>query len=307
MTRDDRPSKGDDLWLTLREPATIFDLVLLGAVPATLLGTMALPQATRTALAFEYTDPSIGTAFVSSFVHATETHAAVNLVGYTLVVALAYVLSVLSGRRRRFRVTFVSLVLASPILLSYLNLTIVRRSAAIGFSGVLMALYGYLPLALGAFLQEQLDLGDSRRTGPLLFFVGLSLITVLTLGAVLTNPVTVPVRGVTVPVTSVLAGTLLSLFLALTLVVTLYVLSVTDGERNARSVASAALSRSGRAELTVVALVTFLAVPFVTFPLDPVVNGGVLNLYSHLVGYGLGFIATYVTATVEDRLFDTVE
>ena len=45
-----------------------------------------------------------------------------NLVSYALVMPVAYLLSAVNGEQWRFRVVFVSLVLACPVVLSYSNL-----------------------------------------------------------------------------------------------------------------------------------------------------------------------------------------
>lgn len=288
----------------LREGTSIHDLLLVLSVPTVLLAMMTVPRAVRESLAFEYTDPSVMTAVASSFVHLSGTHLAVNLVGYGLVVGVTYALSVFGGRNRRFSITFLTLVAVCPVLLPYLNMTIVRESASVGFSGVVMALYGYLPVAFGTYLEEQFDLGSSRTTAPLLFFVSLSLITVLTLVAILANPVIVPVRGVPVPVTSVLAGTLASLTGALVLIVTLYVVSIRETWTETRVKLRDAIDRRGYVELAVVAAGVWIAVPFATFPIDPVADNSVLNLYAHLVGYALGFTATYTSMAFEQWLFD---
>lgn len=292
----------DSPWQLFRSGVVALDLVLLLAVPVVLVGVMALPRATRVTLAFEYVTPSPWTAFVSSFVHLSGSHLLINLIGYALVVPLAYVLSVVSGYRHRFWVVFVSLLVASPIVLSYLNLTIVRRTATVGFSGVLLALYGYLPVAMASYADERLDLDVQQTVAPLVFFVGVSLVTALTLAAVLTNPVSVPVRGTIVPVTVVLAGVLAQLLLALSLVVVLYTVSVGTEIEDSRPSVKAILDRPGDAELGILAIGVFLTIPFATFPVDPIVDGGVLNGYSHLVGYALGFVATYVAVTIETRV-----
>lgn len=292
------------VWQTLREEAGFLDLLLLFSVPVVLLGPMTLSRAIRVSLAFEYTNPSLWTAFASSFVHLNAGHLLLNLVAYSLVVTIALSLSLLSGTRRRFRIAFVTLVVVSPFLLPYLNLAILRRSLSVGFSGVLMALYGYLPFALAAYLQSQFDIGDRRNTAPLVFFVGLAIITGLVLGAVFSHPVSVPIKGQIVPVRPVLVGTLASLLLALMLVVLLYSLSLSDGWNDLRRRIVAGLGVPGYAEMGVAAVGVFLAVPVAIFPIDPIINESVVNIYSHLVGYGLGFSATYATAILEGRLFE---
>lgn len=287
------------LFRTVAERTAVADLLLLLSVPVTLLAVASLPLGVRESFVFQYAAPTFRTALVSPFVHLGPAHLAVNLLAYTLVTPVAYLLSVAAGHRRRFRISFVSLVLACPILLSYLNLAIVRSGGSVGFSGVLMALYGYLPLAIAGHAERELDLGVERTTAPLLFFIGVALITVLTLGAVLNHSVTVPVWNGSVDVTGVIIATLIGLLAALALVLVWYVMTVTDGQRSARAAVSAAMQEQGHFELGVLATVLFLALPFATFPVDPVLNGRVLNLYVHLLGYALGFIATYVVFVVE--------
>lgn len=278
----------------LRDRIRVADLALLAAVPAVLLAVFGLPASTREAFVFEYTAPSIRTAFVAAFVHFDRAHLAFNLAGYALVAPTVYLLSAAAGRHWRFRVVFVALVATCPVVLSYLNLAIARDGVGFGFSGVLMALYGYLPLALADHMESQLDVGRTRTVAPLLFFSGLTVITALTLYLAARNPVSVPVRGIVVPVGSVLVATLTGLLVALVLVVVLYVLSIRDNGTDVRANLRAATDRPGHFELAVTGAVLFAAIPFATFPLDPTAAGGVVNLYVHLLGYALGFIAVYL-------------
>jgi len=288
---------------TLFTRATATDLLLVFSVPVVLVAAASLPLPVRRSLVFDYGAPTVRTAVLSTFVHLGPTHLTVNIVGYALVVPLAYLLSVVNGQRQRFRVAFVSILLVCPALLSYLNLAIVRAGGSVGFSGVLMALYGYLPVAIARHAESTFGIGRERRTAPLLFFIGLTLISVLTLGAVLTYGVTIPYRGRTVPVTDVLVATLVGLIAALVLTVALYVLSAAGGRPALWATVRDAASRQGHFELGVAASVLFLALPLATFPVDPVVDGSVLNLYVHLLGYALGFIGTYATIVVEAALF----
>ncbi|QSG10743.1 Uncharacterized protein HSBGL_0306 [Halapricum desulfuricans] len=293
MDDDSRSRSADPLGRTIRERAAPADLLLLSIAPAVLLAVYALPTATREALVFEYAAPTVRTAVASPFVHFRWSHLLFNLGGYLLVAGTAYVLSVAADRRREFVIVFASLLLASPPLLSALNLTIVRRGVAYGFSGVVMAYYGTLAIAIAVHAQQRLDVSDARSVAPLLFFLGLLVVTTQTLRAVLGRPVTVAVEGVPTSVTWVLVATLAELLVLLALVVTLYALSIADGDPIGRQL-RAAVERSGDAELAVSALLLFLAVPFATFPPDPVSGTRVFNLYVHAVGYALGFIAAYL-------------
>src|SRR6056297_484556 len=100
---------------SLRTPSTAADLLLVSVVPAVLLAAATLPLSVRRTLVFEYAEPTLWTALASSFVHVGPGHLAVNLVGYALVVPVAYLLSAVNDERWRFRVAFVSLVVACPV------------------------------------------------------------------------------------------------------------------------------------------------------------------------------------------------
>ena len=279
---------------TVGRHVRLADILLLAVVPAAVVAVFSLPLATREALVFEYARPSVRDAVTAPFVHFDEGHIAFNLFGYALVVAALYALTAATERYRQFRVVFISLLLTTPVLLSYLNLAIVRSGVTYGFSGVLMALYGYLPLVIAQHLDAELEVGRARTVGPLFFFVGLTLVTAQVLRAVLANPVTVTVRGTAVGVTWVLVATLCGLLVGLAFVLALYVLSVFESGDGRLSGSPDLPDRTGHFELAVLAGVFFLAVPFVTFPADPIVEGSVVNLYVHFLGYALGFVASYV-------------
>jgi hypothetical protein len=247
-------------------------------VPAVLLAVYALPSATKRAMLFSYTDPDVTTAFVSTFVHLTPAHLAANLLGYALVVGTTYLLSVRAGRRKTFRVVFVSLLVVLPVTLSFTNLAIVRPRVSYGFSGVVMGFFGYLPFALSRYLAVRTGFAVRDEDAPVLFFLGLSLVAV----------VLFPGRSVGL---SVAAGSFLVAVAYLGVVVRRSRVGPVTALR-------ALLERPGDFELFLVGTTVFLSYPFVAFPGDALGDGTVLNLYSHFLGYGLSFIAVYVTSIV---------
>ena len=295
---EDTLETDESLWQALRRGFHPVDVLLLASVPVAILGVFALSPATRETLVFQYTTPSIPTAFTAPFVHFDSGHLLFNLVGYTLVVPILYALSLDAGDDWEFRVVFVALLASSPILLSYLNLTILRSGVTFGFSGVLMAYYGYLPLVVAKHATTRLQLGDTRTAAPLLFFLGLLLATIQLLRAVVANPVTVAVDGAPASVTWVLVATLAEVVVLLLLVIVFYSLSGSGSYERLRASARRAFERGSRADLTIVALLVLVAMPFVTFPVDPIAGQRVFNLYVHFVGYALGFISTYVYHTL---------
>jgi hypothetical protein len=266
------------------------DVVALVWVPALLLVVYLLPAELRRSLAFEYMNPSLLTAFTSNFVHLDGGHLLVNVAVYTLVVPVLYALSATSGNRRQFYTVFVTFLLVFPFALSYLNLVVVRPAFAVGFSGVTMAFVGYLPFALAAHADANFDIGPASVIAPVLFFLSLALISVLSVRSVAgSDPV-------------VILGTR-GLVLAALLSALLYALSAYDRGERFRAKLSAAVAAPGYFDIVVVGLILLVALPFAAFPADPVTTAGVLNLYVHLLGYALGFIVTYATAEASTRFF----
>jgi len=273
----------------LQDRTRVADLCLLTLVPAVLVGVYLTPASLRQSYLFEYTDPDLVSAFVSNLIHLDWLHLVVNLGMYVLVVSLVYVLDTLNGRRDRFYLVFGVFLGVLPVVLSYLNLAAVRPAVGFGFSGVVMAFVGYLPVALAEFIDRRLGIGSRRLLAPVLVFPSLALIAVLSLWSVIPeNPtVVVVVLGVVATVALVTGS---------------YAVSLYQGRRlELRTRLSDAASLGGYWEVTVVSIALVFAVPFVAFPTDPHQFNGTVNLYIHLLGYALGFLVTYSYAEVETR------
>lgn len=260
------------------------DVVIMAAVPVVLGLVFTRSVELRRSLVFDYTDPSLLTAFTANFVHLDGSHLLVNVGLYLLVVPVVYALSVTTGDRQRFYTVFVTVLCVFPVVLSYLNLAVLRPAFAVGFSGIVMAFVGYLPVALSRYLAVQFEIGPRRAVAPALFFFSLAIIATLS------------VQSVVPENTTVLLGTS-GLTLAALLTTILYGLPIVE-QGNIRRKLGVALDRSGYFELAAVAIVLCLAVPFVAFPVTPSASGGILNLYVHLLGYALGFMVTYVTGEI---------
>jgi len=269
------PSNG-----TLRERVRPVDVALLGSVPVALGLVYLLPSATRRALVFDYTSPTLSTAFASAFVHLDPGHLLVNVVLYVLLAATSLALDLASGHRRRFYTAFPTFVLVFPAVLAYLNLAVPRSATTLGFSGVAMAFAGYLPLALADYLDARFDIGPATQLAPVLFLSSLGLVSVLS------------VRSASDPVGDRAA----LLALAASLGALRYALAVVE-RSDLRARCRRLLGTSGAAELTALAAALVFTVPFVAFPASPGRGAGVLNLYIHLLGYALGFLVPFVTAT----------
>jgi putative flippase GtrA len=260
----------------LRAETRLPDVLAVLGVPVVLLFVFALPAGTRESLAFSAGSPTVPTAYTAHFVHLDPGHLWGNLAVYVLVVPGSYLLAALGGRRRIFFVPFVAVLLSFPFVFSALHLALDSPGRIVGFSGLNMAFVGMLPLFLTVYLSH-LE-GDVRLDhAPALFFAGVALIafrvvpsgqarTGLALGAVLA---------------------------ALAHAVFAY--------RGLRSGAVGELvDRSGEFELVTGATVVFFLAVYLAFPSDPTWSGGGVDVYTHFLGYVVGFVVTYVVFRIDD-------
>jgi len=263
------------------------DLAALTVVPLVLVAVFLLPMSVRRSLAFDYAEPTLLTAAVAPYVHLEWSHLLVNVIGYLIVAPTAYLLSVASSHRTRFFAAFATFLLVFPPVLSYLNLAAVRSASGLGFSGIVLAFVGYLAFAIAEHMQVNLRIGPAWSTGGSLFFLGFAIAAPLS------------VRSVTVDRATVALG-IGGLVLATLLSALLFALVAAETESLGRRLRLATANR-GSFELGVVGTVVFLLFQFVAFPADPTGNGSTLNLYTHLLGYALGFMVTFVTVHVVSR------
>lgn len=261
-----------------RRRARVGDALAIVAVPAVLVIAFLLPDETASGLVLSHADPTPAATLTAHYVHLEAGHLLGNLSVYALVVPVAYLLCLFADRRREFFVAFVTYVLALPPVLSVLDLALLEDGVLLGFSGVLMAFVGFLPVAIVWYAQVVADVDLHLDHAPGLFFLGLAAVALWT-----------------VPVTSlqlVLAGAagLAGLAYALS------ARSALDG------IASRWTGAGGYPELGGAGLVAFAFGVAVGFPTGPVTDGVVVNYYGHLLGYAIGFIAAYVTFRLDIQI-----
>lgn len=273
-------SPAEQFSLELRERVRFWDVLTMAAIPVILVGIHLIPLSIRQEYLFEYTDPNPVTALVSALVHLHWAHLGVNIVLYALIIGMVYVLDTLTDRRTRFYRVFGVFVTVFPVVLSYLNLAAVRPAAGFGFSGIVMAFAGYLPVALAEFLEVRLEISYRRLLAPAIMFPSLGLIAVLSLWSVIPEN------------TTVLLG-VVGLVAAILLTTGLYLIAIYDAGSISLSTVSVAVNLPGYGDIAVGSLLVILSLPFVAFPLNPQLASGTLNLYIHLLGYALGFLVTY--------------
>jgi len=272
-----------DLRAAIAANASAADVALLAAVPAILVGVFLLPEATREAFVLDYRAPTAVDAYASHFVHFEVTHLAGNLAAYALAVVPAYGYCVAAGRRSDFFAVFGAVLAVFPYALSGLNVGFARSSVGFGFSGLSMAFLGFLPVALALYARERLLPGVTLDHAPLLFFAGVGVVAVLS-----------------VPAAPASSLPLVAVALAAVGVATYGWSLWTSVDRTSLTTAA---GRAGDVEFAAAGVALVLAAPFVAFPTQPAGSGGsVLNVYTHLLGFCLGFVVPYATLRLTDEL-----
>lgn len=270
-----------DLWEAIRTEARLLDLLVLAAIPAMLISVYMLPSSMKLALVFEYTEPTVLTAFTSHFVHFSPIHLFVNVAGYVLVVTLGYLLALSGERRRQFFMVSLTFILAFPFGLSALNLLWEWPGVGFGFSGVVMAFVGYLPLALLSVLGNQFGLPVDQRQSNWLFLIVVAIAAFTALSA----PQTIPLAAIAAMFTIAFVWRV-----------------IRDLDYSSLTQVKNTVATAGTVELTVLGVVVLLSYPFVAFSSDLLVGGGILNVYTHGLGLCFGYMVTYIG--VLSGLFD---
>lgn len=271
----EEPPANPPLLAELWSRARPVELLVLGAVPAVLLGVFAAFDGAPDGLVLSYVEPTTVSVVSAHFVHRSATHLVANLAAYGFVVPTGYVLAVLSGRGREYLLAFVGLLVVLPPVLSGLILLAFERGVAFGFSGVTMALVGLLPVFLGGFVEGRIGGVPPTGVGPGLFFLGLGFVAARSLPATAYRPVLVALPAA---------------------VALLYLRSALRAVPPAGG--AVASLRSPDAQLAVVGLGAFVLGLVAGFPVGPQRGAVVVNVYGHLLGFGIGFVVPYAAFRV---------
>jgi hypothetical protein len=267
---------------TIRSNLRARDVGVLVLVPAVLTLLFFIPVSLRESLAVDYTNPTALTAFMNAFVHLSLTHLSSNLIGYLLIVPIAYTLSAICDYRQRFYASFVTFVLLFPLALTVSQFPFVDAGIGLGFSGIVMAFYGYLPLAISDLVAERFGIDTQTNVAPLLFFLGFGIITVLSVS---------PVLGRT---TAVLMAT--GVLTAVVVMLSWYAMSIRTATTGFRAMLSDMWNVAGYFELFAASVAVFLVFPFAMFPTELTSGMTIVNTYTHMMGYSLGFTVTYAAS-----------
>ena len=245
----------------------------LFAVPLIMLIVFTLPAEVKRAYAFSYTEPTILTAFTAHYIHLTSGHLMGNVAGFLLLVAVAYGLSAIVYRRRLFFTSLVTFLTVFPLMLSGLNLVFPRNAIGYGFSGINMALFGYVAVILATAVSDRFDI-DEYWAFPTLFFALSSYIAAIVL--------------------SVSAASIGLISVCLLLTLTYGCAAGCHSIQSLRQIGKRVIETPLYGELVVVAVVVLFGYPFVGFPAVPAA-GPRINLYIHFLGYALSYLVISVS------------
>lgn len=256
----------------LRRRAHPLDVVGLAALPVLLVAVHELSGA---AGVFRTEAPTLSSAYLTTVHHYDRAHLLGNLAGYLLVVPTAYVLSVLSDRRKHFWATAVVLVGGLPLLLAGAHILRSEPVAVVGFSGVMMGFVGYLSLILVGYVATRFSAAAHLDHAPLVFFAGMAVVAAAVL----------PSAPASLLVAAVVAAA-----------VAAYLYAAVRDLPSPRAVVAAFRANTGRpgyAEAALLGAVSLAGTFALGFFGDPAADGTAVSLFSHLVGYGAGFIVAY--------------
>ncbi len=118
------------------------------------------------------------TAFTANYVHFGGRHLLDNLLNYWVTLFAIYPLVTIAGWDRQFRLSVVAYLLAAPFGIAVVTLAVLNPESeqfVVGFSGIVAALLGFLPVVLAAAASERTDgaIDPAWAIVPVLFSVAL--------------------------------------------------------------------------------------------------------------------------------------
>lgn len=256
-----------------RDSSWLLDVSPVVAVTVLLVGVYTLPTALQRELVFEYGTPTLATAYTAHFVHFSATHLVGNLAAFVLAAGTIYTLSVRADRRRIFFAFGATLLIAFPVTLSALNLAVPRNGVTYGFSGLNMALVGFLPVVIATYVERQLGYPVNGVVLLTAFFASVGYIAAIAVPQV--------------PRSSALAAVTVTVAVSIA--------------RNYRRVQASRSVTGGRADgnwgigtLIAVGFAVWAVLLSIGFPETVATGGTITNIYVHFLGYALGFTTAYI-------------
>lgn len=147
-----------DLWYRTKSRTSCRERVAVFlAIPFVLLAVSALPQTIQKSWTFHLHSPSLVDAYSTNFVHGGFFHVGSNLLAYICLIAVLLPLAVFANWKRELYITSLFFLAVIPFVVSYYTMWTLHGTGVVttvGFSGVIAAFLGLLPILLFAFLQR---------------------------------------------------------------------------------------------------------------------------------------------------------
>lgn len=173
------------------------DVAAFVAVPVLLVGLYVTAGVNAPAYAFDPAQPTVLTAFLAHFAHASIPHLVANLVAYLGAVGVGYPLALFCGCRRLYMLLVLVVLLLLPVVLSAVSLLFLPSTPVAGFSGLALGLIGTIPPVLFRFLRSRVHQVFSVADALGLFLVGVAVMTWQTAASIPAGrPLAVAILGV---------------------------------------------------------------------------------------------------------------
>ena len=133
-------------------------IIILSAVALILIGLFFLPHPLKKGFVLDTENPTIETAFISNYIHLTLEHLCGNLISYALIsIFLLFLWSQLGYKNLNKNLILIFLVF--PIINSLACVIVFqeiiqKQMFANGFSAIVSALFGFLPYSIILYLKK---------------------------------------------------------------------------------------------------------------------------------------------------------
>lgn len=263
----------------------LLSLGILCSIPATLAALHTFtPHQIQEQFVFQYSDPSVLTAWTSAYFHSDTSHLQSNLIGYAIAIFPTYFLYDYWDRRRRFWVIVVLLLVITPLVTALISYTLgylqweifIGEITSRGFSGIASAFGGMLLGGVTLFSATEYGWLNALNVTMTIILVGMIILTY--------------VSGILTPT----IGGLLIIGILGTTSVFLTVDDVKDRSHLRSRV------RENRVNLFYIVYCGFVvsAVIAMIFPLNVVQDDIFVNIIAHGSGFVSGALITFIVGSL---------
>ncbi|MEM2250831.1 MAG: hypothetical protein QXU01_04475 [Candidatus Hadarchaeales archaeon] len=248
-------------------------LVFLVFIPLLLFSIFILPLDLKEKYFILHSEnPSIPSIFLANYTHSDLTHLSDNLVGYYFVM---FPLFAITTGKEFFRKMMLFLFILLPFILSFAYLLAFRSGSTQGFSGIVAGLYGYFLFAVYLNLKDRQRIRKIDEFFPMFLFSLNAFIVVL-------------------------VHRIVFLLIIIAVVCAFLGFLARKGMRNlfrwlCKSLKEASLfGRIYGSLILCLSLFVVFQLPLL-LPAEIIVDGKVINILAHYLGYVFGFFVPFFT------------